>query len=159
MKHLYLPLYSSNWDIIKFHVYLWIRIDKKSSPNLFKYIVHEKERKLIFLENGKRKKKMKEAVTGWLASVFSSITGYKSIRGYLDFKVGWRYLFGSGEAHTLHSFGLQTPPMNRLNQPTSWKVTDGHTDGRTKCGQYAKKRNYLQALSHRKTTRATPAFF
>ncbi len=29
------------------------------------------------------KEKIKEAVTGWLASVFSPITGYKSIRGYI----------------------------------------------------------------------------
>jgi hypothetical protein len=38
---------------------------------------------------------MKEAVTGWLASVFSPITGYKSIKGYSLF-VYFGYLIREG---------------------------------------------------------------
>jgi hypothetical protein len=38
---------------------------------------------------------MKEAVTGWMASVFSPITGYKSIRGYIYRFYGRGYFFES----------------------------------------------------------------
>jgi hypothetical protein len=59
-------------------------------------------------------KKMKEAVTGWLASVFSPITGNKSIRGY-KFMREYEWLEGIN-----WSLDTNQTPGNSLGDPNKF---------------------------------------